>query len=515
MKTDNYLTLCLEQASNSPLHYRHGCIIVRGGKVIGQGYNDYRPGFDGGALKTGRLAASAFDGPAITELKQKQKQKPRVKSQQQGHVVESINVGAACTKTFTPFEGTGGGFLANTPLSMHSEMMAVQSALSSSGTFSSRAMSLQKPCFKLPGYSKRNARLRREALKSYVERVCEGQVGTGKLQTGKNENKPNNVKNGGNVEECVDVAFHAELSVEKHRMKNQKKNRHLDQYQDGHRYHRQYQYEYSHSGPQKQQRPPQHHFCATKQQSGKIPGHGELMYEAASGQVKGRTQMDVGARSRTLKSDHKPFRKNGLAGQELPPQSQPLLVPRGRTGQSTCSVRERMKHPLLHGADLYVARLGRQKYQQRPSASFAPLTNLTENTKSIGLDSSSDDDLASSTSSLMSTSPPTGSLHDELSCSKPSAVRTADPPTSALLDKRAVAASRPCYRCISYMHSVGIKRVFWTNENGDWEGGKVRDLANALCGDELDDVAGGPAGNGVFVTKHEVLMLRRRMGTGD
>lgn len=44
MKTDNYLTLCLEQAAKSPLHYRHGCIVVRGGKVIGQGYNDYRPG---------------------------------------------------------------------------------------------------------------------------------------------------------------------------------------------------------------------------------------------------------------------------------------------------------------------------------------------------------------------------------------------------------------------------------------------------------------------------------------
>jgi deoxycytidylate deaminase len=39
MKTDNYITLCLEQAANSPLRYRHSAIIVRGGKVIGQGYN--------------------------------------------------------------------------------------------------------------------------------------------------------------------------------------------------------------------------------------------------------------------------------------------------------------------------------------------------------------------------------------------------------------------------------------------------------------------------------------------
>jgi deoxycytidylate deaminase len=55
MKTDNYLALCLEQAAHSPLHYRHGAIIVRGGKVIGQGFNDYRRGFDGGALRRARL----------------------------------------------------------------------------------------------------------------------------------------------------------------------------------------------------------------------------------------------------------------------------------------------------------------------------------------------------------------------------------------------------------------------------------------------------------------------------
>ena len=70
MKTDNYLTLCLEQASKSPLHYRHGCIIVRGGKVIGQGFNDYRPGFNGGALKTGKIAAGAYDGTAVQEMKE-------------------------------------------------------------------------------------------------------------------------------------------------------------------------------------------------------------------------------------------------------------------------------------------------------------------------------------------------------------------------------------------------------------------------------------------------------------
>ena len=71
------------------------------------------------------------------------------------------------------------------------------------------------------------------------------------------------------------------------------------------------------------------------------------------------------------------------------------------------------------------------------------------------------------------------------------------------------------------MHSVGIKRVFWTNDAGEWEGGKVRDLVDALDR-SMEGVAdgggggtgggGGPLGNGVFVTKHEVLMLRRLMG---
>jgi hypothetical protein len=68
------------------------------------------------------------------------------------------------------------------------------------------------------------------------------------------------------------------------------------------------------------------------------------------------------------------------------------------------------------------------------------------------------------------------------------------------------------------MHSAGIKRVFWTNDAGEWEGGRVRDMVDALersmeslqSGKEGEQ--GGLMGNGVFVTKHEVLMLRRKMG---
>lgn len=166
MKTNNYLTLCLEQATKSPLHYRHGCIIVRGGKVIGQGYNDYRPGYNGGALKHGRVANSALDGPALADMKMRLKQcKGKQDKQEQQMEVEE----------FMAFEkmGGGGGAHANTPLSMHSEMMAIHSALSTSSNMACSTFSREKPCFKLPRGDKKKERLRRDVLKTYVERICE------------------------------------------------------------------------------------------------------------------------------------------------------------------------------------------------------------------------------------------------------------------------------------------------------------------------------------------------------
>jgi deoxycytidylate deaminase len=161
MKTDNYLTLCLEQAAKSHLRYRHGCIIVRGGKVIGQGFNDHRSGFSGGALKNGRLPTRPLNVAALAELKKKRKLKQDLQDPLEDN------------PTFTPFENMGGGgSLANTPLSMHSEMMAIHSALSASSTMASSTVSSQKPYFKLSSDSKRKARLRRDAIKSYVEVVC-------------------------------------------------------------------------------------------------------------------------------------------------------------------------------------------------------------------------------------------------------------------------------------------------------------------------------------------------------
>ena len=70
------------------------------------------------------------------------------------------------------------------------------------------------------------------------------------------------------------------------------------------------------------------------------------------------------------------------------------------------------------------------------------------------------------------------------------------------------------------MAAVGIRRVFWTNHNGEWEGGKVRDMVAALEGSnqtgeisgkgkEKQVYDGGPL---MYATKHEVLMMRRIMG---
>lgn len=156
MKRDNYMNLCLEQAAQSPLFHRHGSIVVKGGKVVGQGFNDYRSGYDGGALKTGRLPAASFPlDPSKRKPKSKLPDPPSA-------------------STFTPFErGSGGGHHANTCFSMHSEMMAINSALAASSTLAASTASYIKPYFKLSSRSAKPGLLRdNAAVKSYVERVC-------------------------------------------------------------------------------------------------------------------------------------------------------------------------------------------------------------------------------------------------------------------------------------------------------------------------------------------------------
>lgn len=109
--------------------------------------------------------------------------------------------------------------------------------------------------------------------------------------------------------------------------------------------------------------------------------------------------------------------------------------------------------------------------------------------------------------------PSAGSLHDEL-LDRGTKTRPAFKPVAAAEEKQpSVLSSRPCYRCILYMASVGVRRVFWTNDTGAWEGAKVRDLVDALdkLGEEPSADVETALGS-VFVTKHEVLMLRRMMG---
>lgn len=163
-----------------------------------------------------------------------------------------------------------------------------------------------------------------------------------------------------------------------------------------------------------------------------------------------------------------------------------------------------MKHPKLIGADVYVMRLARPclepSVRKKPHNSLQQMDNVQHKRHSGTYSTPSD------------LSPPTGSLHDELSCK----TKEPDPPIAKLENvevSQFVSESRPCYRCISYMQSVGIKRVFWTNCEGNWEGAKVRDLVDQLEGamDSSDNSSGLP----VFITKHEVLLLRRLMSGGE
>jgi len=91
-----------------------GSIVVRGGKVIGRGFNDNRSGFSGGALKTGKLADNVLHGSALQDLKTQLKRKHKEKDSLQ-------------STSFTPYEsqsngsGMGGGPEANTPLTMQYE----------------------------------------------------------------------------------------------------------------------------------------------------------------------------------------------------------------------------------------------------------------------------------------------------------------------------------------------------------------------------------------------------------
>lgn len=176
-------------------------------------------------------------------------------------------------------------------------------------------------------------------------------------------------------------------------------------------------------------------------------------------------------------------------------KSRPMLVPQSHPGRATA---DRTKHARLHGADIYVARLGWQN----------------SSSTDVSYDCCATSDMCQE-APLPTSKPRTGSLHEELFNPQPRTPPPSIEPSIKTERQPSVLASRPCYRCISYMHSVGIKRVFWTTDTGEWEGAKIRDLVDAL--DNLGTVDMSDAAtalSSVFVTKHEVLMLRRTIGDG-
>ena len=209
------------------------------------------------------------------------------------------------------------------------------------------------------------------------------------------------------------------------------------------------------------------------------------------------------SKSASCAKHHRPVKEKPIPKKDLVP----LFVPRTAQTKSR-SVEERTKDSRVRGADLYVARLSwKTQYPEPPR----PQNSSTDS-------STSTSDRAIGTDAIERIL--TGSLHDEIL--QPSNPQLPAQKPQVLAEQMLASLSRPCYRCVSYMDVVGIKRVFWTNGEGGWDGGKVRDLVDGLessgslgnCGAHGVDAgkSGGAAGNGVFVTKHEVLMLRRLMG---
>lgn len=181
------------------------------------------------------------------------------------------------------------------------------------------------------------------------------------------------------------------------------------------------------------------------------------------------------------------------------PSGKYTLAAKRYTEGSCHSVKDRTKHPKLVGADIYVARLVNCSTSPRGTdySGATPKVSVDMSASSSGLDN-------------ICGGVCEGSLHDELIYKELHETDSDGLPKTEQSILGGIAESRPCYRCVSYMHSVGIKRVFWTTYAGQWEGAKVRDL--------MDSLAGRPAASGdessslgghVFVTKHEVLMMRR------
>ncbi|TLD31156.1 hypothetical protein PspLS_02940 [Pyricularia sp. CBS 133598] len=138
MKADTYFNICLEQAALSPLRYRHGSIIVKGGKVIGKGFNDFRPGYDGG-----HLHINPCKNPASASL---------LESSRLNQVLPG----------------------ANAALSMHAEMAAIRAIVFKRGSVP--ISSTSKPHFKLPGKHLKRAEDVDRAMAEAGERMRRAQL---------------------------------------------------------------------------------------------------------------------------------------------------------------------------------------------------------------------------------------------------------------------------------------------------------------------------------------------------
>ena len=167
------------------------------------------------------------------------------------------------------------------------------------------------------------------------------------------------------------------------------------------------------------------------------------------------------------------------------PSNQQVLITKNKTTTTKPTVQARTKDLRLNGSDLYVARLG-NCHTSPPKLLTPPSSPPPPSPKSAP-----------------------SSLHDELSPLSRTPPLTLPPQPKQSTPE--IRASRPCYRCVTAMHAAGIKRVFWTTQEGRWEGAKVRDLVEALEGGE-GKAEGDAGGKGVFVTKHEVLLIKRLMG---
>ncbi|TVY87760.1 hypothetical protein LAWI1_G006327, partial [Lachnellula willkommii] len=341
-RNDTLLSQCLAQAELSPLHYRHGSIIVRGGKVIGQGFNSYRPGFDGGALKTGILPSATLDGPAIAELKQRLKSKPKHKS-------KSTLDNQQDSATFTPFESMGQGRNANTPLSLHSEMMAIQSALSlSSGTLSSQtsarsAKYYQKPCFSLSGDSKKR-KLRARGLKAYAEAVCAEATETGTVKS--HSGKFSLQKQG-----FEPRTSQPGVQGEQRQVQQQGGGQRVSGGQGGRGFEHMERYRET---PNEEERVQKHyaHKRGSEPQSSRDLGENttSIVPQPSSQSETSSSDDNYSPRKVKIKPSRKP--------PPLPPKTEQILVTKKSTLNSKPSVAARTKDLRLKGSDLYVARLG-------------------------------------------------------------------------------------------------------------------------------------------------------------